>query len=300
MGLGEAMAVGAGEGVGEVLACGWGPAAQAARRQAPSARAANLICHQPTIDGLGLPVRLSAGAWEVAVRPERGGRITSLRLGGEELLEQGIGVDNGGAEGFVEGGAWGWDEMVPNVAAGGSLPDHGEAWRLPWEVVSVGPESIVMRCRGRVVPWELERRIEVGEAIRFSYTYTNAGPAPLHAYWCAHPLFRFEQGMSIGVPGGEGLGSLAPGTSTKFFLAPRAVDHATLRWVSGAAVELDWDPALTPYTGVWVCNGDLGGYRQVAIEPATGGGDGPDLEFPAPLLGPGGRLAWWLELRDVG
>ncbi len=293
-------AVDDGKGSGEVLACGRGLVAQAARRQAPSARAAILILYQPTIDGLVLPVRLSGGAWELAVRPERGGRITSLRLRGEELLEQGIGTDDPGVHGFVEGGAWGWDEMVPNVRARGPLSDHGEAWRLPWDVVEVGPESIAMRCRGRVVPWRLERRIEVGEAVRLAYTYTNSGLTPHQAYWCAHPLFRYEAGMSIGVPGGDGLGRIALGTSTKIFLAPGAVDRATLRWTSGVAIELSWDPALTPYTGVWVCNGDLGGYRQVAIEPATGGGDGPNVDLPAPLLDPGGTFAWWLEVRDVG
>jgi galactose mutarotase-like enzyme len=245
-------------------------------------------------------VKASAGPWELAIQPERGGRITSLRLHGDELLDQGIGVDEPGAEGFVEAGAWGWDEMVPNVRASGELPDHGEAWRLPWDVVEVGPESIAMRCRGRVVPWELERRIQVGDAVRSSYVYRNAGRVGHRAYWCAHPLFRFEPGMSIGVPGGEGLGSLAYGTSTKMFLAPGVVDRATLRWASGAAVELAWDAALTPYTGVWVCNGDLGGYRQVAVEPATGGNDGPDPEAPAPFLEPGAQFAWWLEVREVG
>lgn len=245
-------------------------------------------------------MRVSAGSWELAVRPERGGRITSLRLRGGELLEQGIGVDEPGAEGFVEGGAWGWDEMVPNVETTSSLPDHGEAWRLPWEVLEVGPGSVLMRCRGRAVPWELERRIDVGAAVRLSYVYRNIGVTPHHAYWCAHPLFRYEVGMSIGVPGGERLGSLAEGSSIKLFLPRGSVDRAVLRWASGTAVELAWDPALTPYTGVWVCNGDLGGYRQVAIEPATGGSDGPDPAAPASLLEPGGRFAWWLEVRDVG
>jgi len=81
-----------------------------------------------------------------------------LKLRGEELLDQGVGVDDGAASDFVAGGAWGWDEMVPNVAATDTLPDHGEAWRLPWEVVGPG----VMRCRGQLVPWELERSISLG------------------------------------------------------------------------------------------------------------------------------------------
>jgi galactose mutarotase-like enzyme len=225
-------------------------------------------------------VKLLGGPWTLEVRPERGGRITSLRLDGEELLEQGTGVDDAAADGFVEGGASGWDEMVPNVDA----TTH---------------RSVSMRCSGRVVPWQLERRIELGEGgVRISYVYTNCGAGPQYAYWCAHPLFRFESGMEIGVPGGEQLAQLAPGTSTKVFLPKGTIDRVRLRWISGAAIEMAWDAALTPYVGVWVCNGDLGGYRQVAIEPATGGNDRPDPAAPPPLLEPREQFRWWLEVRD--
>ena len=236
----------------------------------------------------------------MVVRPERGGRITSLRLDGEELLDQGIGVDDPGAPGFVEGGAFGWDEMVPTVEATASLPDHGEAWRLPWQVDAATPRSVDMRCAGGLVPWELRRRLELDLGrVRVSYTYRNRGASPHHAYWCAHPLFRFESGMEIGVAGGSRLAQLAEGTSEKVFLPVGSVDRVRLAWRSGAAIELAWDVGVTPYVGVWACNGDLGGYRQVAIEPATGGFDRPDSAAPAPLLGPGGELKWWLEVRDA-
>jgi hypothetical protein len=243
---------------------------------------------------------LRRAPWELEVRPERGGRITSLRLDGEELLEQGIGVDDPGAAGFVAGGAFGWDEMVPTVDATETLPDHGEAWRMPWDVLEETPSSVVMWCAGRVVPWGLSRRVELEvDRVRASYTYTNRGTSPHYAYWCAHPLFRFEAGMEIGVPGGARLAQLAEGTSEKAFLPAGSVDRARLGWRSGAAIEVAWNGGLTPYVGVWVCNGDLGGYRQVAIEPATGGGDRPDSREPAPLLGPGEELQWWLEVRDA-
>ena len=233
------------------------------------------------------------------ITPQRGGRITSLRLRGEELLEQGIGVDDPAAPGFVEGGAAGWDEMVPTVDATESLPDHGEAWRVPWEVVESSEGSALMSCTLRVVPCELERRIELSDGtIRVSYVYTNRGWGPHHAYWCAHALFRFETGMEIGVPGGDRLARLDPGTSTKVFLPKGSIDRARLGWSSGAAIDLVWDASLTPYVGVWVCNWDLGGYRQVAIEPATGGNDKPDPAAPAPLLEAGEKFAWWFEVRD--
>ncbi len=204
------------------------------------------------------------------------------------------------AEGFVAGGAFGWDEMVPTVDATDTLPDHGEAWRLPWEVGATTPSSVLMRCAGRLVAWELERALELFEdRVRVSYTYTNRGAAPHPAYWCAHPLFRFEAGMDIGVPGGSRLAGLAEGTSEKVFLPPGSIDRARLAWRSGAAIELAWDVSVTPYVGVWVCNGDLGGYHQVAVEPATGGFDRPDSTARAPLLWPGEQLEWWLEVRDA-
>jgi galactose mutarotase-like enzyme len=249
----------------------------------------------------------------MAVRPERGGRITSLRLEGEELLDQGIGVDDLTVEGFVAAGAWGWDEMVPNIdaavypgrgpMAGLQLPDHGEAWRLPWTVLTGSADAASaasMECSGHVLPWRLRRRIQLTKrAVRLDYTYYNLGAEPLLAYWCAHPLFRYEEGMVIGVDGGDRLARLAEGTSTKRFLRRGSVDRVRLGWQSGVAVELAWDPDVTPYVGVWACNGDLGGYRQIAIEPATGGGDRPHLAVPPPLLEPGGELMWWLEVRDA-
>jgi galactose mutarotase-like enzyme len=233
------------------------------------------------------------------VAPERGGRVTSLRLDGEELLDQGIGVDDPGAAGFVEGGAQGWDELVPTVDAaswhGVELPDHGEAWRVPWKVVEASESHCAMACDGRALPWRLERRIEVGENVRASYRLSNAGAVEVPAYWCCHVLFRYEEGVEIDV--GVKLMRFARGKSGKFFLPPGSIDRARLRWPGGAAVEVAWDAGRTPHCGIWISNGDLGGYRQMAIEPATGGGDRPDSDEPPPLLAPGASIDWWLEIR---
>jgi galactose mutarotase-like enzyme len=216
-------------------------------------------------------MRMTGGRWEMEIRPERGGRITSLRLDGEELLDQGIGVDQPSAKGFVEGGAFGWDEMVPNLEPTETLPDHGEAWRLPWEVLEDG----AMRCRGRLVPWELERRIELRDEVVARYTYRNIGDAAHPAYWCAHPLFKYAPVMDV---------DLAQGASTKLFLAPGSVDRMRV-----GRVEVRWDLGLTPNVAVWMCNGDLGGYRQVAVEPATA----------SPVLDAGESLSWWLRIAAL-
>jgi galactose mutarotase-like enzyme len=186
------------------------------------------------------------------IRPERGGRITSLRLRGEELLDQGIGVDQPTAEGFVEGGAWGWDEMVPTVEATGSLPDHGEAWRLPWAVASSDESACVMRAEGRALSWRLERRIELGDVVRVSYALSNTGATEIPGYWCAHPLFRYEDGMEIYV--GARLMGFAEGKSGKFFLPRGDLDRARLRWSGGQGIEIAWDREATPYCWIWICN----------------------------------------------
>jgi galactose mutarotase-like enzyme len=240
------------------------------------------------------------------VNPGRGGRITSLHLDGHELLDQGIGVDDSSLDNFVAAGAWGWDEMVPTVNpsrypapshwAGLELADHGEAWRLPWSVLEETASSAVMECSGMTLPWRLQRRIELQErAVRVEYTYRNSGGHPLYAYWCSHILFRYEAGMVV-----EGIAGFAPpqeGTSSKLHLPPRSSSSARLAWSDKSAIQMAWDSALTPYVGVWACNGDLGGYHQIAIEPATGGNDHPDPAAPPPLLRPGEELKWWLEIR---
>jgi hypothetical protein len=219
---------------------------------------------------------MAAGRWALEVRPERGGRIVSLRLDGEELLDQGIGVDQPTAEGFVEGGAFGWDEMVPNLEPTDSLPDHGEAWRLPWQVLGQG----AMRCRGGLVPWELERRIELSEDVLIRYVYTNAGAEPHRAYWCAHPLFAYDPRMEVSIE----IPRPAEGRSAKIFVPSGELDRVRI-----GRVEQSWDRSLTADVGVWVCNGDLGGYHQIAVEPATA----------SPVLEPGASLEWWLRIRAL-
>jgi len=275
---------------------------QAARTQSPSPPLnRDLTLLDTTIRGA---MRLRGGPWEVEIRPQRGGRITSLCLAGEELLDQGIGVDDPSVEDFVGAGAWGWDEMVPNIEAarypgpgpfeGVELPDHGEAWRVPW----TASDERTMEATGRVLPWKLLRRIALTDSmVRIEYVFTNVGNDPVFAYWCSHALFRYEEDMEVDV--GRQVAQPGLGESRKVFLRRGSADRALLRWKSGAAIELSWDSAVTPYVGVWICNGDLGGYRQIAIEPATGGGDRPHLAVPPPLLNPGEQLQWWLAVKDA-
>jgi hypothetical protein len=160
-------------------------------------------------------MRLHSPPWTLEVKPRRGGRITSLLLDGHELLDQGIGVDLPGAARFVESGASGWDEMVPTIEPTGDLPDHGEAWRLPWAVLEETDHSVAMSCSGRVVPWEIRRLIALTRmTVRVSYIYRNRGTVPHLAFWSAHPLFRYEEDRSTvsGLNGPRGRRSRWHGT----------------------------------------------------------------------------------------
>ena len=187
--------------------------------------------------------------------------------------------------------------MVPTVEATDSLPDHGEAWRLSWTVEASDASSCTMSCDGRVLPWRLERRLRLSEVVRAEYALINRGNVTIPGYWCAHPLFRYENGMEVDV--GVRVMAFAERKSGKFFLPRDAIDHARLRWRSGEGVEIAWDRKTAQHCGVWICNGDLGGYRQVAIEPATGGYDRPDSDEPPPPLPPGASLTWWMEIRPI-
>jgi hypothetical protein len=54
-------------------------------------------------------------------------------------------------------------------------------------------------------------------------------------------------------------------------------------------VVISWDAALAPDVAIWVCNGDLGGYRQIAVEPS----------WTKPELAPGETHSWWLRMDPL-
>ncbi|TMF69837.1 MAG: hypothetical protein E6I00_00245 [Chloroflexi bacterium] len=136
------------------------------------------------------------------------------------------------------------------------------------------------------MPWELQRRIELDDAVKVAYQYRNVGRSTQLAYWCAHPLFRYESGMEIGA---EVPSALGEGASTKVFLPAGSVDHIVLGWSSGKRIAVSWDASLTPDVAIWMCNGDIGGYRQIAVEPATA----------SPVLEAGASFAWWLRITPL-
>ncbi len=239
-------------------------------------------------------MELAAGDTEATVSPERGGRVSSLRVAGRELLVQPEEVD-----GDVT--LWGLYPMVPwagRVRDGRftfegevrQLPVdapphalHGVGYRSAWD--EVGPGHLRL-----VLDWPLggtaEQRFELtSEALRLTMQVTADQPMPIVAGW--HPCFRGGPVLSFpakamwrrdgaGIPTGE----LAP-------VPPRPWDDAfavdgvpVLRWSDGPVV------VLRSSCSTWVVYDE--DPRAICVEPQT---DAPDAFNRRPqVLAPGEAL----------
>ncbi|MFA5112651.1 MAG: hypothetical protein WC443_14660 [Desulfobaccales bacterium] len=174
-------------------------------------------------------IRMEDGRLAVVVLPERGGKIASirdLRLN-RELLWQYEGatypeIDPIGS--FSAADSSGFDDMFPAILPGsyGSkpwpdlmIPDHGEAWRLPWSLLSATPAAASLELQGRIFPYSLRKDLrlcadcEGRPTLRIDYALENTGSSEFEWIWAAHPLFDmgpkggFRLKLSEGVRAGE-------------------------------------------------------------------------------------------------
>ena len=178
---------------------------------------------------------------------------------------------------------------------------------------------------------------ESGWRLKLDYKVTNTGSSPTPWSWAAHPLFTAEAGDTIVLPdsihelrlegsGGGRLGSggdpvewpiatLVNGSRTdlrvaqapesgigdKLFAGPLT---AAENWCSlerpkaGVRIRVGFDPAATPYLGLWICYGGWPGGQGpqqtcVALEPATAPVDSLAVTGPwSRTLAPGESFAW--------
>ena len=160
-------------------------------------------------------VGLRTATAELALVPELGGRVVSLRglRSGREwcwhrpdarwLWRSEPGSDFGASP------QAGIDECVPTVAGcgwkGRRVPDHGEVWAQSWELEKA--ELAAGRLTASVTlptsPFLFRRAISATpEGFRFDYALTNRGDAPEEYLWCVHPLFTIEEGDRLELPPG--------------------------------------------------------------------------------------------------
>ncbi len=173
--------------------------------------------------------------------------------------------------------------------------------------------------------------------LSLGYTVTNTGSYPVPWSWAAHPLFTAEAGDRVVLPdsirelrlegsGGGRLGqngdrvswpiatlthsgetdlSLAQppesGIGDKLFAGPLSASEnwcALERPQAGVRIKVSFDPAATPYLGLWICYGGWPrrpGPKQtcVALEPATAPVDSLAKTGPwSRVLSPGQSDFW--------
>lgn len=258
-------------------------------------------------------------ALRVVVVPELGAKIASLtdKAAGHEWLTPPTHPVRARTVGdsFVEHDLAGWDEMFPTIVACPSphdpavmLPDHGEVWALPWQVLDRSGDQIVLKVAGRLLTYTLTRTATLtGATLRLDYQLDNRSAAPLPCLWAAHPLFRANAHTRIALPaqvnrvinvahhpcwgapdrplsypeghmldGAAGrldrVGDAALHDYRKFYLPPeRPVSGAALVQEDiGCSLRLTWDSAVVPYLGVWVDEGVYTRETTVALEPSSG------------------------------
>ncbi len=183
---------------------------------------------------------LESEALRVVIVPRMGAKIVSLvdRRGDLEWLPgpmpgRSVRPVAYGAP-FAEQDMAGWDEMFPTILAcpypgpgpqhGIPLPDHGEAWALPWEVTRAAEGELTLTLRGRALPYRLTRTATLGQtgiealaghlhdpgqpaeasnpddALILRYTLENLGDDPMPYMWAAHPQFLAGADCRIVLP----------------------------------------------------------------------------------------------------
>jgi galactose mutarotase-like enzyme len=316
-------------------------------------------------------VVITAGGCSILVMPALGGKISSLRIGPHELLHAPLNPygPRNQTMGFAEGDASGWDECLPSVAECSvttesgiaTVPDHGDLWRVPWQVIESTEDSITLRAQCFSLPLELTRSLILSETssgwkIRMLYSLVNLGDHRVLWAWTAHPLFACEEGDRIVLPSGvrslrledsrgnrlgvrgdevtwpmarvmaevmakadvmvQAIDGPAPGEvwndldnlddlddlsrahsrrsgrADKLFAGPMREGWSQLeRAAIGLRIKVGFDPAITPYLGLWLC---YGGWPEghelkqvcVALEPATA---------PVDSLAETGDWSRWLD-----
>lgn len=261
--------------------------------------------------------------WSARVSAARGGKIVSLRSDGVEWLAQPLlplppPAVPGAA--FTDAEMCGWDECAPTIvagtAAGCALPDHGELWTQRWDVA--GDRLAV---RGPSFGYRLERRlVPRGPALRLEYVLA-AGVQDVPFLWAAHPQLVAPRGSVVRVattatqvldvmadpalpvplrPELCAVDTLEPGGCRKFYLGPEdRASSASLVRPGGRTLTMTWDPAVTPYLGVWLDRGAYSREPVVAIEPSTGFYDSlaPALDRGlVPVVPAGSELTWWCQV----
>jgi hypothetical protein len=180
------------------------------------------------------------------------------------------------------------------------------------------------------------------EALHIEYRLENIGQDLIAYAWSAHPLFAVDAGDCIHLPpevrtikvensahhrlGAAGaihpwpvaqvvsgkladldrIGYETDNVGDKIYAAAPATEGwcAIVRKTAGLRVQVEFDPALTPWVGLWLCYGGWPEHRPlrqycVALEPCTSPVDSLSAAMAsghARTLAPGQCDFWWMRI----
>lgn len=264
-------------------------------------------CVLLTVTTYAQEVVLANDAIRLAVRPDLGGKVVSLRdAAGVEWLSRSGRPYADRVPGMAYGEAEfdGIDEVFPNLAIGAmdladgtqvALADHGEVWTQAWDPIDEGPGVIALVVTGKALPYRLERRIRLdGNAAVFAYSLRHTGGPAFPYTHCFHPLFVLEGGLRVDLPDDQGcrylygkgvdlakgdlpwsaaraaLGDLDPASGRFWKVVALGVSTpVALVRADGSRCVMAWDTAALPHAAFWCSESGVAGLRHLACEPAT-------------------------------
>jgi galactose mutarotase-like enzyme len=160
-------------------------------------------------------VVIAAGDCSVTILPALGGKIATIHANGHQLLQPPLApyAPRTPEMPFDASDASGWDECLPSVAAcalptesgTAHIPDHGDLWRIPWDLLDHTHSSATLRAQCFSLPLELTRSSTIRETstgwrLDLQYTLVNRGAHPTPWSWAAHSLFAVEPGDTLHLP----------------------------------------------------------------------------------------------------
>jgi galactose mutarotase-like enzyme len=235
---------------------------------------------------------------------------------------------------------------VETAAGKVRVPDHGDFWQVEWQVVAQDESAVTIAAEGSSLPLRFSKVILLEEnRLHVGYKVQNVGRHEVEYIWSAHPLFAVNAGDRIVLPdpvkevvvegsAGERLGAKGTkhawpqttlrnhkacdlsivgrpedGVGDKLFTAAPAEGWCAIeRRQLHRRVELQFDPRVSTYLGLWICYGgwpEGHANRQycVALEPCNAMGDSlaeAQKEGRTARLAAGEGHAWQLVLKVDG
>jgi galactose mutarotase-like enzyme len=260
-------------------------------------------------------VTLHNDRMRVHVLPEEGGRLTSvfdMKSKVEFLLQPSDSYCRPKSldpwDRFEKSACAGIDDCLPSVGAcgpetpGGPVPDHGDFWRLRWNVVSTPKsESVSMATTGYSRPLLFEKQLILHDSsLEIRYRIRNIADTPVPFLYALHPLFAIDPGDRIVLPPevftvrvessrldrvgvhGSVIDWPKPGgaRSSLDLSCTEAISASTAEMLytgrlrtgccglyraqSGQGIAVRFDAEQLPYLGLWLC---YGGWPEDAARP---------------------------------